>query len=51
MERPYKSAWPLERALAYIHEQSGVHFDPDLVGILDSLIPDIEAIRKRLGDP
>ncbi|SHM12293.1 HD domain-containing phosphohydrolase [Phytopseudomonas punonensis] len=51
MERPYKSAWPVERALAHIHEQSGLHFDPELVAILDPLISDIEAIRQRLGDP
>lgn len=51
MERPYKSAWPVERALAHIHEQSGLHFDPDLVAILDPLIGDIEAIRQRLSDP
>lgn len=51
MERPYKSAWSVERALAHIHEQSGLHFDPALVAILDPLIGDIEAIRQRLGDP
>lgn len=27
-ERPYKQAWPLERARAFIAEQSGLHFDP-----------------------
>ena len=30
-ERPYRSAWPIEKTLEYIRSQSGVHFDPDLV--------------------
>lgn len=50
-ERPCKSAWPDERALARIHEQSGLHFDPERVAILEVLIPDIEAIRQHLGHP
>jgi putative two-component system response regulator len=30
-ERPYKRAWPVELVLAEIKQQSGKHFDPDLV--------------------
>lgn len=30
-ERPYKAAWPLEAAVATIHDQSGKQFDPDIV--------------------
>jgi HD-GYP domain-containing protein (c-di-GMP phosphodiesterase class II) len=30
-ERPYRDAWPQEKVIAYIHEQSGVHFDPKVV--------------------
>ncbi len=29
--RPYRSAWDEDRVLAYIEEQSGKHFDPDVV--------------------
>jgi PAS domain S-box-containing protein len=29
--RTYRDAWPRERALAYIQEQSGKHFDPHVV--------------------
>ena len=29
-ERPYKQAWPMERALELIRSESGSHFDPDL---------------------
>jgi putative two-component system response regulator len=31
-ERPYKRAWPKERAMKVIEEDAGTHFDPDLVG-------------------
>lgn len=28
--RPYKKAWPVEEALAYISQQRGGHFDPEI---------------------
>ncbi|MCA2002040.1 MAG: GAF domain-containing protein, partial [Chloroflexi bacterium] len=30
-DRPYRPAWTKEKALAYIREQSGKHFDPQVV--------------------
>ncbi len=30
-DRPYRPAWPRERALAYIRSESGRHFDPRVV--------------------
>jgi len=30
-DRPYRSAWPEEKALNYIREQAGHHFDPRVV--------------------
>ncbi len=44
-ERPYREAWPEEKALRYIENQSGLHFDPLIVTafmtmIGDSSIPD-----------
>ena len=30
-KRPYRDAWPLERVLAYLDEESGKEFDPELV--------------------
>ena len=30
-DRPYRSAWPRQKALKYILEQSGTHFDPEVV--------------------
>lgn len=30
-DRPYRDAWPEEKALDYIQEKSGKHFDPEVV--------------------
>lgn len=30
-ERPYRQAWPQEKVLAYLQEQAGQHFDPQVV--------------------
>jgi PAS domain S-box-containing protein len=32
-ERPYSKPWPVQKAVAYIREQSGKHFDPDVVNV------------------
>jgi putative nucleotidyltransferase with HDIG domain len=32
-DRPYRSAWPLHKARAYLAEQAGVHFDPAVVAV------------------
>jgi HD-GYP domain-containing protein (c-di-GMP phosphodiesterase class II) len=40
-ERPYRSAWPEEQVVAYIQDQSGSHFDPDLTQLF------LETIKKR----
>jgi CHASE2 domain-containing sensor protein len=37
-ERPYKRAWPVERALAHIETQSGSHFDPELGRVFVALL-------------
>ena len=29
--RPYKEAWSIDKALDYVRNESGKHFDPDLV--------------------
>ena len=30
-DRPYRKAWPEDKVLDYIREQSGIHFDPQVV--------------------
>ncbi|RMF47303.1 MAG: GAF domain-containing protein, partial [Anaerolineae bacterium] len=37
-ERPYRPAWPPEKALAYIEEQAGRQFDPGLTPIFIDLL-------------
>lgn len=50
-ERPYKKAWEIDTALAFITEQAGLHFDPQFVTVFLRLIPEILAIRQRFSDP
>jgi putative two-component system response regulator len=37
-DRPYRPAWSAEEALAFVREQSGKHFDPQLVEAFISLL-------------
>jgi putative two-component system response regulator len=37
-DRPYRPAWTEEQARAYIHEQSGKHFDPQVVELFFKVI-------------
>ena len=49
--RPYKQAWPIEDALAYLHDNRGKHFDPALVEVFVRELPGILAIRERFAEP
>jgi putative nucleotidyltransferase with HDIG domain len=37
-DRPYRKAWPPSKAVEYIREKSGAHFDPKIVEVFLSLI-------------
>ncbi|MBI9044611.1 MAG: PAS domain S-box protein [Anaerolineaceae bacterium] len=37
-DRPYRQAWPKAKVLTYIKEQSGKHFDPEIVELFLQLI-------------
>jgi len=37
-DRPYRPAWSKEKTLTYIQEQSGMHFDPQIVEIFTQMI-------------
>jgi len=39
-DRPYRSAWRKQDALQYIREQSGLHFDPEIVPVFIELVQD-----------
>lgn len=49
-ERPYKKAWTVEAALELLSEQSGKHFDPELVALFQSVLPDILEIKERFAE-
>ncbi|HAC28844.1 MAG TPA: two-component system response regulator, partial [Marinobacter hydrocarbonoclasticus] len=46
-ERPYKKAWSIEQATDLIREQSGKHFDPELVEAFFRCLPAILEVRQR----
>lgn len=50
MERPYKKAWSIESAVAFINSESGKHFDPSLVELFNDFLPDIIKIKDAYKD-
>jgi putative two-component system response regulator len=48
--RPYKQAWTVEDALAYLVEQKGRHFDPVLIDLFMEQLPAIQAIMERWAE-
>ncbi|MDP9900183.1 HD-GYP domain-containing protein [Variovorax ginsengisoli] len=48
--RPYKPAWPVAQAMAWIRSQSGSHFDPELVDLLERNLDEFTAIQARWSD-
>jgi len=49
-KRPYKEAWPVEKAVDLIQSQSGKHFDPKIVALFQSCLPSILEIKERWQD-
>ena len=49
-ERPYKKAWTVEAALDYQKEQKGRHFDPTLVDLFQTILPEILQIKERFAE-
>lgn len=48
--RPYKEAWPVEKAADFIREQAGKHFDPDLSETFLKILPQVLALRDEFPD-
>lgn len=48
--RPYKTPWPMEKALAYIGDVAGSHLDPDLVNLFLENKQEMVAIRVEMAD-
>lgn len=49
--RPYREAWPPDRALAYVREQSGSHFDPAVVEAFEKWLLKRGAVRTFTASP
>jgi putative nucleotidyltransferase with HDIG domain len=52
-DRPYRPAWPRERALEYIRAQAGTHFDPEVVSafltMLERDLSGADVVAPRRG--
>ncbi len=46
MKRPYKDAWPVDKAFKEIRDNVGSHFDPFLAGSFFSIETEIREIKK-----
>lgn len=46
-KRPYKEAWPVEKAVAEIKSQTNRHFDPAVVEAMMACLPDLIAINEK----
>lgn len=49
-ERPYKPSWEIERAMAFLHENSGNHFDPLCVDAFFKEWDNVLVIRAKYQD-
>lgn len=49
-ERPYKKAWDLDKAVAFLREGSGAHFDPACVEAFLAAWSDVLSVRERFAD-
>lgn len=49
-ERPYKDAWPVEKAVEFLKDQSGKHFEPRLVELFLDNLPDVLKIRDQYSE-
>ncbi len=48
--RPYKEPWPTQKTMKVIIEERGQHFDPEIVDLFQTLLPDILAIKEQWAE-
>jgi len=48
-DRPYRKAWPTEKARIYLQEQAGHHFDPGIVDTFLFLLDQGKIMRNNAG--
>jgi putative two-component system response regulator len=49
-ERPYKKAWSVEDAMDLIRSESGKHFEPRLVELLEEKLPKVLEIKAKYAE-
>ncbi len=49
-KRPYKEPWPLEKALSFLQDGAGSHFDPDLIDVFMRNLPEIIRVKALYDD-
>lgn len=49
-ERPYKNAWSVEKAVEYLDQESGRHFDPELVPLVHKVMDEMLEIKEKYAD-
>jgi len=49
-ERPYKKAWPVEQAKAYLRDGAGSHFDPHCVAAFLHNWAEVQSVYERYRD-
>jgi response regulator RpfG family c-di-GMP phosphodiesterase len=47
-QRPHREAWPLDKAVNHIRENSGTRFDPEIVGAFERSLVDLLSIKGEL---
>ncbi len=48
--RPYKTAWPLHKAMTFLKEQAKLHFDPNCIAAFLGQQHIVEEIHKKFAD-
>ena len=49
-QRPYKQAWPVDKALNFIKDEKGKHFDPALVDIFLDNIDEVLDVKEQYAE-
>lgn len=47
-KRPYKEAWPIEKAMKVLREDAGGHFDPVIIDAAEACLPRMLEVYERL---
>jgi len=50
-ERPYKKAWTVEASFKYIEANREKHFDPRLVDLFRTCLPEVLLIKNQFAEP